>query len=41
MLNPHKGSCEENFEKNYKLWKKCPKCSMFIEKTEDSNNMVC
>ncbi len=41
MLKKHMGPCDTNFERNFKDWKRCPHCKMFIEKTEGCNHMTC
>jgi E3 ubiquitin-protein ligase RNF144 len=40
-LPEHRGPCDANFQKMFKGWKRCPKCHVFIEKTEGCNHMVC
>ena len=41
MLKAHEGPCDANFQNNFKEWKRCPSCSMFIEKAEGCNHMTC
>jgi hypothetical protein len=41
MLPKHNGPCDANFQRNFKDWKRCPACRMFIEKTEGCNHMTC
>ena len=41
MLPKHEGACDANFQRNFKDWKRCPRCHMFIEKNEGCNHMTC
>ena len=40
-LVTHEGACDTNFQDNFKDWKRCPQCKMFIERTQGCNHMTC
>ena len=41
MMDVHRGSCDGNFDRHFRDFRKCPSCGISIQKIDGCNHIVC